>query len=127
MSVCKSYHEKGAPGFNLSYHSQRVQSLRSTAGLRMNHTWAWANGLSRLKSISPGKENMRIENRHFRSCSFGFSIKFLLHNLVEHTALGGIDLLWMLYDKYGIEVSYDFEWNTRFMDHFVYLGCSFRF
>jgi hypothetical protein len=45
----------------------------------------------------------------------------------RNVALGGVDFLVTFFDTYGIEASYDFEWNTAYLDNSFYLGCNFKF
>ena len=121
------YHEKGASGFNLAYHSQNARSLRSMAGLRMNHTWKWSHATFTPELNLGWQWEFFDQERHLGVAFAGVPTRIPLTTAGKNTALGGIDFLLILYDKYGIEANYEFEWNSRYMDHFVYLGCNFKF
>jgi hypothetical protein len=81
--------------------SQSAQSLRSTIGAWINYLWEWIASL-------PSSSMRTVGAR-------------------RNTYLGGLDCLFTLYKKYGIEASYDFEQNNLFHDHSIYLGFSFEF
>lgn len=93
----------------------------------MNRTWTWTNTTFTPEINIAWQREYEDRNRHFGIALFGLSNRILIAEPGRNTALGGIDLLWTFFDKYGVEASYDFEWNTHYMDHFFYLGCSFRF
>ena len=120
------YQEKGASGFNLDYHSQNARSLRSMAGLRMNHTWKWTHAVFTPEINLGWQWEFFDKERHLGVAFAGVPTRIPLTTPGKNTALGGLDLLLTLWDKYGIEASYDFEWNTRYMDHFLYLGICLK-
>jgi hypothetical protein len=43
------------------------------------------------------------------------------------TALAGLDLMFEFYERYGIEVSYDFEFNNNYHNNAFFLGLNVRF
>jgi outer membrane autotransporter protein len=122
-----NYREHGAGGFDLQYHSQNVRSLRSTLGTRINYSWEWTNVVFKPEINLGWQWEFFDKNRHLGLAGPGFATNLLIAQPGRNVALAGIDFLVTLFDKYGVEASYDFEWNERYLDHFFYLGCNFRF
>jgi hypothetical protein len=45
----------------------------------------------------------------------------------RNTFQAGLDLMFTMFNQYGIEVSYDFEWNKLFHDQAFYVGFNVEF
>jgi outer membrane autotransporter protein len=122
------YRETGAGDFNQHYNSQNnIQSLRTMVGLRINNTWEWTNVAFTPEFNLGWQWEFFDENRRVEIGGTGFRKNLLITQPGRNVALGGIDFLVMFFDKYGIEASYDFEWNAAYLDHSFYLGCNFKF
>jgi len=57
----------------------------------------------------------------------GIGGTILLPGTGRNIWLGGVDLLFTYKERYGVEVSYETEYNSLYHDHFFYLGANFRF
>jgi outer membrane autotransporter protein len=122
-----SYREQGAGMFDFKYNSQNVRSLRSMLGTRINYSWNWTNVVFKPEINLGWQWEFFDKNRHIGVSGGGFGTNLLLPQPGRNVALAGIDFLVTLFDKYGIEASYDFEWNKLYVDHFFYVGCNFKF
>ncbi|MBS0648596.1 MAG: autotransporter domain-containing protein [Verrucomicrobia bacterium] len=126
----KKYREHGAGDFDLKVHAQTAKSFRSTLGTRINYTWLWENiSLTQEIDLAWQREylgkGLSVSFSPFGSMTRAGKVR--LPRLGRNVALGGLDYLLMFYNKYGIEASYDFEWNSLYHQHSFYLGCNFRF
>ena len=121
------YQEHGAKLLDLKYQSQNVRSLRSMLGTRINYSWEWPNVVFTPEINLAWQWEFFDENRHLGTSALGLSPQLTIGQPGRNVALGGIDFLVTLFDTYGIEASYDCQWNTLYLDHFFYLGCNFRF
>ncbi|MBI2743369.1 MAG: autotransporter outer membrane beta-barrel domain-containing protein [Chlamydiales bacterium] len=124
------YKEHGAGDSDLSFRQQKAKSLRSTLGTRINYSWESTN-LVFTPEINLGWQREYLDKHrslHFTPISVAGPISSIgIKGAGRNTALAGIDLLFTLYKRYGIEASYDFEWNELFQDHFFYTGFNVRF
>ena len=124
------YKEKGYQPFALDISQQNVKSLRSTLGFRINYSWMTEN-----VEISPEAnfgwqrefldKDRDIDFIPILFPTFGFTVDF--PKIGRNTALAGFDLLITLYKKHGIEAGYDFEYNSLYHTHFVYMGYNVKF
>jgi outer membrane autotransporter protein len=122
------YRESGAGTFDQHYHSQNnIQSLRTMLGTRVNYTWEWTNFAFTPEFNLGWQWEFFDENRRVEIGGTGFRKNLLITQPGRNVALGGVDFLFTLFDMYGIEASYDFEWNAAYLDHSFYLGCNFKF
>jgi len=122
-----NYREHGAGLFDLQYESQNVRSLRSTLGTRINYSWEWTNVVFTPEVNVAWQWEYFDKNRHIGASAAGLATTLAILQPGRNVALAGIDFLVTFFDRYGLEASYDFEWNTLYMDHFFYLGCNFKF
>lgn len=121
------YQEHGAGDFNLHFHSQKARSLRSTLGTRLNYLWKWDNVSFRPELNLAWQREYADKSRRIGLSGGGLAAHLTLPESGRNVALAGLDFLVTFFDRYGIEGSYDFEWNSLYLDHFFYLGCNFRF
>ncbi|MBS0647681.1 MAG: autotransporter domain-containing protein [Verrucomicrobia bacterium] len=121
------YQERGAGDFNLHFDSQIARSLRSTLGTRLNYLWKWGNVSFRPEINLAWQREYADKSRRIGLSGGGLSAQLHLPQSGRNVALAGLDFLVTFFDRYGIEGSYDFEWNSLYLDHFFYLGCNFRF
>lgn len=124
------YKEHGAGDFDFSFRHQKAKSLRSTLGTRINYSWESTN-LVFTPELNLGWQREYLDKHrslHFTPVSVAGPISSIgIKGAGRNTALAGIDLLFTLYKRFGIEASYDFEWNELFHDHFFYTGFNVRF
>ncbi len=121
------YREHGAGIFNQQFDSQNVRSLRSTLGFRLNRTWEWTNVVFKPELNVGWQWEFFDKNRNLHVDGSGFTTQILIPQAGRNVALGGLDFLVTFFDKYGVEASYDFQWNKLYVDHYFYLGCNFKF
>jgi hypothetical protein len=121
------YREHGAGDFNLKFHSQIARSLRSTLGTRLNYLWKWGSISFRPEINLAWQREYADKSRRIGLSGGGLAAHLTLPQSGRNVALAGLDFLVTFFDRYGIEGSYDFEWNSLYLDHFFYLGCNFRF
>jgi outer membrane autotransporter protein len=125
-----SYKEHGSPLYDLKMGNQQAKSLRSLLGAQFHYRLDWTN-FSFTTQIDGGWQREYLD--HDRLVSFvpihvaGSASSIEVIGAGRNTALAGIDLLFTLYKRFDIDVSYDFECNSLFQDHFFYLGCNLRF
>lgn len=119
------YKERGIGLFNLETKRQNARSLRSTLGARMNYIWREATftfipeiDIAWQREFFDKDRDVRVTPVSAPGIIFSTPIIGVGRNI----ALAGVDLLFTLYETYGIEASYDFEWNTLFHDHAFYVG-----
>ena len=126
----KKYHEHGAGLFDLNFASQTAKSLRSTLGTRINYSWEWTNVVFTPELNLGWQREFFDKSRHVRFVPADFDVptsSLTMPRSGRDVALAGVDFLVTFFDKYGLEASYDFEWNSLYRDHFFYIGCNFRF
>jgi hypothetical protein len=124
------YREKDGGTFNLNVSSQNAKSLRGMLGMRVNHVWTWTdfkfqpeiNAAWQREFLDKGK-TIGVSPAEL----IGASNTVALARSGRNTALVGLNLLFTLYDRYGIEANYDYEWNESFQDNFFFVGFNARF
>lgn len=124
------YKEKGADSFDMKIGSQHPKSLRTSLGFRVNENWNWTN-----VSFSPEltfawqreffDKGQTIDFTPIGQPQYGVSLK--LPRVGRNIALAGVDLLLTLYKRHGIEAGYNFEYNSMYHTHFMYMSYNIRF
>lgn len=129
------YEEENADTFGLRMNSQTVQSLRSTLGTRFNYTWVKENGSS-LPTVLTTEIDIAWQREYLnnsRSAQItpvAFVQPFstlIIPGSGRNIILAGIDVLATYHGNYGWEASYDFEWNSHYLNHNFYLGFNANF
>jgi hypothetical protein len=126
----QKYQEHGAGLFDLKFASQTAKSLRSTLGTRVNYSWQWTNVVFTPELNLGWQREFFDKSRPVRFVPADFDVpsaSLTMPRSGRDVALAGVDFLVTFFDKYGLEASYDFEWNSLYHDHFFYVGCNFRF
>lgn len=126
----KKYREHGANHFDLDFASQTAKSLRSTLGARVNYCWSWKDVAFTPELNLAWQREFFDKSRPVRFTPADFDISsasLTMPRSGRDVALAGIDFLVTLFDRYGLEASYDFEWNRLYHDHFFYVGCNFNY
>lgn len=124
------YNEHGAGSFDLHVQSQRVKSLRSSLGFRMNYYVQKCNFLF-IPEIYGEWQREYLNKRRGIGIAGVASVfpgeTLLVPGTGRNIALAGVDLLFTMHDRVGVEISYETEYNSLYHDHFFYLGVDFRF
>ncbi len=121
------YHEHGAGMFDLAFKKQSAESLRSMLGVRLNYSCQTKRMVFTPEINLAWQREYMDHDRSVGISTTGLSSSLLIPQSGRNVALGGVDLLFTFYETYGLEASYDFEWNSLYLDHAFYLGCSFRY
>jgi uncharacterized protein with beta-barrel porin domain len=125
-----SYKEHGSDMFDLKFNKQGFQSLRSTLGTWLQYIWSWKNfSFTPLIDIAWQREYMD-RNHKVRTTPIhlpGPKGSITIFGAGRNTLLAGLDLLFEFYDTYGIEASYDFEYNSLYRNNGFYLGFNVSF
>ena len=129
-SILTGICQHGAGDFDLQMKGQTSRFLLMTLEARVTHVLEWGN-LSLIPMIYAGWQRNFLHqenNSEFRLA--GMDEKFTtypLKKLGTNYALAGIDLAFYFHKKYGVEVSYDFSWNSGYRDNRFYLGFDYLF
>lgn len=126
----QKYHEHGAGLFDLNFASQTAKSLRSTLGTRINYSWQWTNVVFTPELNLGWQREFFDKSRPVRFVPADFDVSsasLTMPRSGRDVALAGVDFLVTFFDQYGLEASYDFEWNSLYRDHFFYVGCNFNY
>ncbi len=134
LSVGK-YTETGDELENQQINRQKIQSLRSTLGTRVNYMWSQDSKICHPTTIKielDGAWQREFLNKNqsleYTSVAFAQGLNTLVvPNSGRNIFLAGIDLNATIKDKYGCEGSYDFQWNDSYRDHNFYLGLNLKF
>ncbi|NNM44127.1 MAG: autotransporter domain-containing protein [Chlamydiae bacterium] len=124
------YSEKGFQSFAFKTSQQNVKSLRSNLGFRLNYTWKTTNvEISPEANFAWQREfldkDRSMDFTPIQFPNFGFPVE--VTKMGRNTALAGVDILVTLYKKHGLELSYDFEYNSQYHTHFLGLSYNVRF
>jgi len=124
-----SYKEHGAGDLDLKFHKQGFQSLRSTLGTWLQYIWSWKNfSFTPLIDIAWQREYLDRNHKVLATpIAGGPEGSITVFGAGRDTLLAGLDLLFDFYNIYGIEASYDFEYNRLYCNNGFYLGFNVRF
>jgi hypothetical protein len=124
------YKEKGFALFALRATQQNVKSLRSNLGFRVCYDWKGKDvEISTEANFSWQREYLDKE-RSFEAIPVSFptySFPVIISEMGRNTTLTGVDLLVTLFGRHGIETGYDFEYNSQYHTHFLYMSYNVRF
>ncbi|HSW72874.1 MAG TPA: autotransporter outer membrane beta-barrel domain-containing protein, partial [Chlamydiales bacterium] len=123
----EKFNEKGSAGIHID--SQRVKSLRSSVGFRLNYYNDNSEDLIVIPEFYAEwqREYMNRSRDLGVAPIAGIGGTILLPGTGRNIWLGGVDLLFTYRQKFGVELSYETEYNSLYHDHFFYLGANFRF
>ena len=124
------YKEVGSKKEAMYVEGQNVKSLRSTLGFRINYTWEMQNvTVSPEANFGWQREFLDKDRRvSFTPINFGeFPFTTQLAKSGRNIALAGLDVLVTLYQRHGLEAGYDFEYNSQYHTHFIYMSYNVRF
>jgi hypothetical protein len=143
MDVSK-YHEHGADLADLMFKSQQIKSLTSVFGAWFNYNWDWKNFdftmeanlgwqreyFNRGRSVHYAAVNA---SEFAASCPLssasasGGNVSLSMPSAKRNTFLAGLDFYFLIKKKWAVEASYDFQWNSLFQNHNVYIGFNAAF
>lgn len=129
-AAANRYTEHHAGVYDLKFHPQHIKSLRTALGLKGNYTWTWGNvSFTPEANVVWQREfSAKTQRIFFTSAAFAEPTDSLtMPGFGRNVLLAGIDLLATWNDTYSLEGRYNFEWNSLFHDHFLYLGFGIRF
>jgi uncharacterized protein with beta-barrel porin domain len=125
-----SYKEHGASFHDLKFSKQGYQSLRSTLGAWLQYTWGSKNfSFTPLIDIEWQREYLD-HNHKVRSKPIEFagpSGSTTIFGAGRDTLLAGLDMMFKFYQVYGLEVSYDFEYNSLYRNNGFFLGLNISY
>lgn len=124
------YQEYNAETFALEIEHQQTESLRSTLGLRANHTWVTKSAnvtcegsLGWQREFLDTSRSIRFRPLYFAEPTQSFSVPESARNIL----IGGVDLLIDLCNRHSLEANYNFDWSSDYQDNFFYLGWNVKF
>jgi hypothetical protein len=139
------YTEHGAALQDFVISKQHAKTLSSIIGTWVNYTWDWTNFAFTLQTDIAWQREYFNKGRTIRyglvdSSAFGTlcpqftsasgkstTASLKLPNGARNTLLAGVDFLFTLFQRYEVEASYDFQWNSQFHDQYFYVGFNARF
>jgi outer membrane autotransporter protein len=125
-----SYKEHGAGLSDLKFYKQGFQSLRSTVGTWLQYSSHWKN-FSIIYLIDMAWQREYLDRNHKLYTKpievEGSKSRRTIFGSNRDTALAGLDLMFEFYERYGIEMSYDFEFNNNYHNNAFFLGFNARF
>ncbi len=125
------YREHGADGFDMKIKDQRAKSLRSSLGMRLNYTYAGSKIEFVPEVYGMWQREYFNKRRHVIFTPTDFDLtspsSLVMPRSGRNIAIGGIDLYLLMFKRHGLEVQYEYEWNSRYNDHFAYFGYNVRF
>jgi hypothetical protein len=122
------YKEHGAGTSDLKFHNQHAKSLRSIVDLWMKYSWEWTN-VKFAPELNIGWQREFFDhNRKIFFTPIALPTSSVrAFGAGQNTYLAGLDLFLEFYEKYALEASYDFQWNSLIRDNGFYLGFHARF
>ncbi|HSW72037.1 MAG TPA: autotransporter domain-containing protein [Chlamydiales bacterium] len=126
----ESYNEHGAGSFDMNVRSQHIKSLRSSLGFRLNYYYEVCNFKFIPEIYGEWQREYLNRQRHVGITPLIAGVAggtLLMPGSGRNIVLGGIDLLLTMYDRFELEANYETEYNSRYHDHFFYVGAAFRF
>jgi uncharacterized protein YhjY with autotransporter beta-barrel domain len=129
------YKEQNAGKNNFQISSQKIQSLRSNLGTKVNYTWTIDKHNGNPTTIKTEidaawqREYLNKNNTYqFTPAAFVQPLTTLIvPDFGRNNILVGIDITTTLRQKYGYEANYNFEWNKNYLNHNFYLGFHYAF
>ncbi len=129
-SFVDAYREHRAGMFDLKYKAQNTKSLKLDLGFLVNYTFFTPTTSIRPQVTLKWRREFLYKREKSSFAFVHFDMPYTTSfskapNL--NTAEASFDLLTMFYGRYGIDIFYNFEWNTWFHDHNAYVNGSFSF
>jgi hypothetical protein len=123
------YREHGAGINDFKFHKQGFQSLRTTLGTWLQYTVSRDNfSFTPLFNIAWQREFLDHNSTvHATAIEVHEKEKIRTFGAGRNTLLTGLDLMFEFYNTYGIEASYEFEYNSLYRNNGFYLGFNVNF
>jgi fibronectin-binding autotransporter adhesin len=125
------YNESNASIFNLKVHDQHMESLRSTLGTRFEYLVKGEN-VTFKPEVDIAWQREFLD--HDRCVNFSTICLPKQQNISErvdgagrNTLLFGVDFFITVYKVFEIEMSYDLQWNSLYVNNSFYLGIGGNF
>ena len=123
------FEENGVDFFNYSYDAQHYDSLRPFLGFKFNRPFTFGcfeivpqiNAAWQYECLDRSK-TLFATNTEF----FGLTTPFVIPRGGQNILLVGADVA-VLYDGYTLDLSYEYEGNKRYYNHFFYLELAAAF
>jgi uncharacterized protein YhjY with autotransporter beta-barrel domain len=125
-----SYKEHGAGAYDLKFSKQGFQSLRSTLGAWLQYTWGTKNfSFTPLIDILWQREYLDHNHKiHSTPIEFsGSTTSTTVFGAGRNSLLAGLDMMFEFYQIYGLEVDYNFEYNSLYRNNSFFVGLNISF
>ncbi len=126
----QKFQERGAGHFDQEFTSLTVETLRLTLELITFYTRTWDNFTFSPQLTLGWQREFLGKGDKIGSRGVGSTAPYMYTNLKSlgrNFAVAGIDLEFYFFKKYGIETSWNFEWNSLYHDSQFYLGFNYLF
>jgi fibronectin-binding autotransporter adhesin len=125
------YSETRGGVYALHVKEQRARSLRSTLGFRFDYTVEGTYATFKPEIDLAWQYEFLDHNRRVGFSTINLpAIQTLSSNISgagRNTLLIGVDFFITVHKVFEIEMSYDFQWNSLYQNHSVYLGLGGNF
>jgi hypothetical protein len=124
------FEEHGSGIFDLEIQGSRTKQLCSSLELYLYYNKEWKNfRIMPLVSVGWQRELMlSTDNLHFRAADTKDPFTTVkVKKPGRNYAIASIDLQMYFHQRYGIETSWNFEWNELYHDNEFFLGFSLLF
>ncbi len=124
------YREHRAGMFDLRYKEQHTKSLKLDLGFLANYTFVTPTTTIRPQLTLKYRREFLYKREKTVSRLVNLDKPYVTSYIKApnlNTAEATFDLLTMFYGRYGIDIFYNFEWNSWFHDHTAYVNGTFSF
>ena len=124
------YREHQAGMFDLQYKEQHTKSLKLDLGFLVNYTFVTPTTTIRPQLTLKWRREFLYKHEKMAyklADTDGHYVTTFTKAPNLNTAEAVFDLLTMFYGRYGIDIFYNFEWNSWFHDHTAYVNGTFSF
>ncbi|MEM7174421.1 MAG: autotransporter-associated beta strand repeat-containing protein [Chlamydiota bacterium] len=120
------FEESGAGIYDLKAEEQHIRSLRSSFGLRLDYFVRTENVIFQPElSLAWQYEYLNLDHTVRFTTINSPQVKEVSVGILSpgrHTLLLGLDFLITAFKSFEAEISYDFQWNSYYKDHSLYIG-----
>jgi uncharacterized protein with beta-barrel porin domain len=89
--------------------------------------WDWTS-LNLNADLSWAREFLQKSGKLASSpVTTGPSSAAVFQGIGRNVAMASVDVMWNLFEKYGIEFIYNFQWNSTYRTHDFTVNANFRF
>lgn len=123
--------EATAPFFNLTFGKRHIESLRSVLGFRFLGNYCLNADTRLIPELDIGWMREHLNNDLFFTVGPAiapqFSQSFAVAEIRKDFLVLALDLFFDFDNTFGLDLSYDLEWNQQFRNNTFYAGGSIRF